>query len=116
MSLGSLYTKYSPVQFPIGPIIVAPYWTDIDLSNGEGSVNYTVLLQSNGSSYIDVVDRFLEEKGIIINSTMILVAQWLNVCHYPAEAGCSALVSIAASLLEFTIMVLGKLVSTSDSY
>ena len=100
MSFVSSYTAYTPQVLPIiGPIIVAPYWTDIDLSNGEGLVNYAVLLQSNGSSYIDVVDRFLEEKGINRRPTMILVAQWLNVCPYPARAGCSASVCRVALLL-----------------
>ena len=96
MSFGSSYTATFPQVLPIfGPIIVAPYWTDIDLSNGEGSVNYTVLLQSNGSSYIDVVDRFLKEREIAISSTMILVAQWFSVCQYPANTGCSASVCMS---------------------
>ena len=92
MSFGSSYRSWSPQILPIGPIIVAPYWTDIDLSNGEGLVNYAVLLQSNGSNYIDMVDRFLNEREIKISSTMILVAQWFSVCQHPANTGCSATV------------------------
>ena len=100
MSFGSSYTAYIPRVLPIGPIIVAPYWTDIDLTNGEGLVNYTVLLQSNGSSYIDMVDRFLKEREIAISSTMILVAQWFSVCQHPANTGCSASVCRATFLVE----------------
>ena len=99
MSFGSSYTSYYSLVLPIDSIIVAPYWTDIDLSIGEGSLNYTVLLQSNGSSYLDMMDRFLEGKGINTSLTMILVVQWLNVCHYGAAAGCSALVSRTTLLL-----------------
>ena len=99
MSFGSSYTAYSPQVLPIDPIIVAPYWTDIDLHNGEGSVNYTVLLQSNGSSYINMVDRFLKEREIAISSTMILVAQWFSVCQHPANTGCSASVCRATLYL-----------------
>ena len=96
MSFGSSYTAYIPQVLPIfGPIIVAPYWTDIDLHNGEGLVNYTVLLQSSGSSYIDVVDGFLKEREIEINSTMILVAQWFSVCQHPPNIGCSATVCMS---------------------
>ena len=99
MSFGSPFTDWSTAELPIDSTIVAPYWADIDLSVGEGLVNYIVLLQSNGSCYIDVVDRFLEEKGINRRPTMILVAQWLNVCPYPATAGCSASVCTTALLL-----------------
>ena len=94
MSFESSYTSAIPRVLPIGHIIVAPYWTDIDLSNGEGLVNYTVL-QSNGSSYIDMVDRFLKEREIAISSTMILVAQWFSVCQDPANTGCSATVCMS---------------------
>lgn len=91
MSFDGGYTAYVPAQLPNGRIIVAPYWTDIDLSGdgGGSSVNYTVFLQSNGSLYINMVDRFLEEKEINMMSTMILVAQWLNVCPFPASPSCS---------------------------
>ena len=96
----SSYTAYAPRVLPIiGRIIVAPYWTDIDLSNGEGLVKYTVLLQSNGSNYIDMVDRFLKEREIAISSTMILVAQWFSVCQHPPNTGCSATVCRTTLLL-----------------
>ena len=79
MSFGSSYTVAIPQVLPIiGPIIVAPYWTDIDLSNGEGLVNYTVLLQSNGSNYIDIMYVYIyhvhvqcETKTISPKSKMI---------------------------------------------
>ena len=46
------------------------------------SMHVTVLLQSNGSNYIDIVDRFLKEREIEISSTMILVAQWMHTTLY----------------------------------
>ena len=119
MSFGSPFTAWSTAELPIDSTIVAPYWADIDLSDGDGLVNYTVLLQSNGSSYIDMVDRFFKEKGIGRTPTMILVAQWLNVCPYPASASCSASVCTTALLLLEVIInyiILGKLLSSSDSY
>ena len=115
MSFGSSYISWFSQILPIGPIIVAPYWTDIDLSNGEGSVNYTVLLQSNGSSYIDMVDRFLNKREIEISTTMIIVAQWFSVCQYLANTGCSASVC-RATLFLVESLFLGKLLSSSDSY
>ena len=82
MSFGSLFINHTPVELPISNIIVSPYWTDINLQEGSGSANYTVLQRSNGMSYIAMVDSFLEQNGVDIESTMILVAQWLDVCPF----------------------------------
>ena len=60
--------------------LIAPYWTDIDLRGGVGNVRYTVYTTENGSSYIDQVNAFLYNQTF--TATMILVAQWIDVCPF----------------------------------
>ena len=62
-------------------VIVVPYGTLIDLSGGIGDVRYTVYTTENGASYIDQVNKFLSNRTADnFNASMLLVAQWINVC------------------------------------
>ena len=82
LSFGNSFNNYNPQRFPYGVYpLIAPYWTDIDLRGGVGNVRYTVYTTENGSSYIDQVNEFLDntENGTF-TATMILVAQWIDVC------------------------------------
>ena len=87
MSFGSSFSSYTPQLFPLysgSPPIIAPYWTDIDLSNGLGNVRYAVYTTDNGAAYIHQVNAFLAnttEADDFIATTM-LVAQWINVYPY----------------------------------
>ena len=84
LSFGSRFTdhEYKPHQrFPYGDYpLIAPYWTDIDLSGGVGDVSYTVYTTENGSSYIDQVNEFLANGTDNFIASMLLVAQWIDVC------------------------------------
>ena len=54
---------------------------------GEGF--YTALTKTDGSSLINEVDEFLTvNKSVIFNATMIVVAQWIDVCPY-GDSFCS---------------------------
>ena len=61
--------------------LIAPYWTGNYLYSGIGNVRYTTYTTENGSSYIDQVNAFLDNtKNETFTATMILVAQWIDVC------------------------------------
>ena len=67
---------FKPQRLPYGVYpFIAPYWADIDLSGGVGSVRYAVYTTENGSSYINQVNEFLNT-----TATMILAVQWIDVC------------------------------------
>ena len=82
LSFGTSFFDYNPQRFPYGGyLLIAPYWADIDLTHGIGNVRYTVYTTENGSSYIDQVNKFLDDtENEMFTATMILVAQWIDVC------------------------------------
>ena len=87
MSFGGSFSNFSPQRFPYGSYpLIAPYWTDIDLSSGIGNVTYTVYTAGsiNGDCYVDLVNKFLanELKTDSFTATSMLVAQWIDVCPY----------------------------------
>ena len=83
LSFGNALLNFYPEKFPLrtSRTLIAPYWTDIDLSGNVGTVNYAVYTTDNGSSTIDQVNKFLAntESGMF-EATTILVAQWIDVC------------------------------------
>ena len=87
MSFGSSFSSYTPQTFPRygSPALIAPYWTDINLNGGVGTVRYTAYTTDmyNGATYINEVNRFLAttEGGNFI-ATSLLVAQWIDVCPF----------------------------------
>ena len=84
LSFGSGFSDYLPQIFPRSgpPPLIAPYWTDIDLSGGVGDVRYTVYTTENGESYIDQVNEFLANETDDFIATTMLVAQWIDVCPF----------------------------------
>ena len=84
LSFGSGFSDYLSQIFPRSgpPPLIAPYWTDIDLSGGVGDVRYTVYTTENGESYIDQVNEFLANETDGFIATTILVAQWIDVCPF----------------------------------
>ena len=84
MSFGSRFSEYIPQRFPYGSYpLIAPYWTDIDLTDGVGRVMYTVYTSERGSDYIELVNEFLANTETdYFTATSILVAQWMDVCPY----------------------------------
>ena len=89
LSFGNSFYDHYPQKFPYlyGDIsLIAPYWTDINLYSDIGNVRYTVYTTENGSSYIDQVNEFLDNtKNETFTATMILVAQWIDVCPFGDE-------------------------------
>lgn len=76
MSLGKKYSKVNPFAddtFPLNTAIIAPYWTDLDLSSGQGAL------------YIDTYSEFDQtEKGAQIFSQFTKdVTRWRNVTFMP---------------------------------
>ena len=84
MSFGGSFSNYSPQRFPYGYYpLIAPYWTDIDLSSGFGNVMYTVYTNESRSDYIELVNEFLANTETDdFTATSMLVAQWIDVCPY----------------------------------
>ena len=97
MSFGNAFSSFVPRRFPhtFFPFpLIAPYWTDIDLSGGVGNVRYTVYTSTteNGESYIDQVNEFLANETDDFIATTLLVAQWIDVCPYD-NSRCSEVIS-----------------------
>ena len=104
LSFGNSFYDYYPQIFPYmyGDYpLIAPYWTDIDLRGGVGDVRYTVYTTESGSSYIDEVNKFLDntENGTF-TATMILVAQWIDVCPYGNENCSEVSIQLALGILQ----------------
>ena len=94
MSFGGNFSNYSPQRFPYGYYpLIAPYWTDIDLSSDVGNVMHSVYTNESESDYIELVNEFLantETNDFI--ATSMLVAQWIDVCPY-GNSQCNEVIS-----------------------
>lgn len=90
MSFGTQYIAYSPRPFPLLEpllLVIAPYWADLTLDDSPlSTLKYTTYTTQNGLSYINQVNEFLADfENETITVTMILVAQWIDVCAYPCN-------------------------------
>ncbi len=91
MSFGGSFTSFSPQIFPVFPIVVAPFWSDVDISNGVGTIRYEVHTGASASSLLTEVNNFIRnETGSQFNGAWMLLAEWYNV---PAFASPTSIVS-----------------------
>ena len=80
MSFADDFPSSTSQSFPYGTSpVIAPYWARNDVV---GDVRYTVYTTENGSSYIDQVNEFLANGTDNFIASMLLVAQWIDVCPY----------------------------------
>ena len=88
--LGSKYNrKNTPSTFPPGVKIIAPYWTDIDLSEGNGSffINEYSEFTNITDSLSDLISNHTSIYGNIADFTpsYMLICTWKDVQPYPAK-------------------------------
>ena len=86
LSFGRSYVDYTPERFPIGEqFLVAPFWADIDVSNGVGDIRYEVHTTSSASSFLtDVSDFISNETRSQFTGHWMLLAEWRDVPQYRA--------------------------------
>ena len=83
ISLGQSYIDYTPETFPISNKVIAPYWTDINLTAKYGQINYIIVTKQSNDSVgsIALVNNFLASNAsVTFNADWILMAQWIEVC------------------------------------
>lgn len=88
--MGSPFTQFSPELFPInGQYLVAPFWADVDIHGGVGSIGYQVY--TSGSAEIDTINSFItNEEGFSFTACWMLVAEWDQVSTFngpPTQVG-----------------------------
>nr|XP_006824448.1 PREDICTED: mucin-4-like [Saccoglossus kowalevskii] len=82
-----------PFPSPAGRVIIAPYWTDIDTSLGDGVLYYKSYIKS--SSIVDVYSKTVLDLSSQhvqqyfnlsdFQSTFVFIATWYKVAPYPAR-------------------------------
>ena len=85
------YTQFSNQLFPVDSrYLVAPFWDDIDISEGVGDISYQVY--STGSPPLDTVNTIIsDEENINFIGHWMIVAEWDGV---PAHQGSLIQVSV----------------------
>ena len=80
MSLGTSFTGYLPVLFPLSSaVVIAPFWDDIVLTD-TGIVEYGIITTL---SVINEVETFLKlNQNVDLKLDWVMVAKWINVCPY----------------------------------
>lgn len=87
-SLGSQFVSFSPQPFPIvGQYLVAPFWSDVDITNGVGTIRYEVHSSTNGgvtpledgTPLQDISEFISNEEDVEFEAEWMLVAEWEEV-------------------------------------
>lgn len=79
------YTGYTPFLFNEGTTLplVAPFFADIDISNGVGQINYEVHTDDISDSLLSQVNSLINDHaGTEFNGRWMLVATWDQVPPY----------------------------------
>ena len=80
-----MYTDYSPFLFHenISYFLVAPFFTDIDISQGVGQIDYEIHTEITSLSLLSEVSLLINEHvQTDFNGEWLLVATWDNVPPY----------------------------------
>ena len=85
ITFGYPYASYIPKQFPISQSlsIVAPFWSDVDISDGIGNIYYHVYAETQSP----LIARANEELALftgefMINTTWLMVVTWDGVPQF----------------------------------
>ena len=88
ISFSRPFPYHSPHLFPgssFYSFLVAPFWTDNDISNGVGLVSYQV--HDGTTESLNWVSSFISQRQQIrFNGNWMLVAEWRNVPKYLGDA------------------------------
>lgn len=84
ISFGNSYNPFSNSRFPIsGRYLVAPYWDDIDIRNGNGRISYEV---HESGFYLNQVSTFVARKRPSkFKGTWMVVIFYDAVHPYPSS-------------------------------
>ena len=85
MSFGRPFPYHSPNLFPgtsFYNYLVAPFWTDADITNGVGKVSYQVHDNNQSESLSWVSTYISQQQQINFSGTWMLVAEWKDVPEY----------------------------------
>ena len=90
-SFGIPYTAFSPRLFPVdGWYLAAPFWSDVDITNGVGRIRYEVHSSTNGgvtpgTPLQDISDFISNEEDVVFEAEWMLVAEWEDVPAFGAS-------------------------------
>ncbi len=96
---------FAATYFPT--YIVAPFWTDIDTSTGDGQVNYEVFDSAVSSSTVKLeeVSSFVSAKeGTEFSGSWMLVAEWSKVQEYHVDGAVSRFVKYLRNCLSISLL------------
>ncbi len=83
LSFGRNFTESSPELFPGPDFLVAPFWADLDISNGVGSISYEVHTETDDTTLLADVSNFIRNiTGSQFGGRWMLLAEWRNAPQY----------------------------------
>ncbi len=85
---GRSYPNHSPYIFPgsrFQNYLVAPFWSDNDITRGVSEVSYQVYNNSQSESLFWVSTYISQQEHINFSGTWMLIAEWKNVPEYRRE-------------------------------
>lgn len=99
-----MFTNYETFEFPGGGhvILVAPFFSDIDISYGTGRIRYEVhTLKSSEAIFSDINMIINDQMKTEFSGTWLLLAEWRNV---PKFAGLQFIVRFSIHLACMAIL------------
>lgn len=82
LSFNRSFQSHTPHFFPLANYLVAPFWADIDITNGVGEVSYEVNDDSQSESLSWVSTYISQQQQINFTGTWMLLAKWKDVPKY----------------------------------
>ena len=74
--------------------VVAPFFTDIDISEGIGQINYETHTRSSSESILNLVNSIINKQTETeFNGNWLLVATWDNVPQFGGDYNIVSIVS-----------------------
>ena len=90
-SFDTPYTSFIPRLYPVdGRYLAAPFWSDVDITNGVGTIRYEVhscadATIENGTPLQNISDFISNEEDVVFEAEWMLVAEWDDVPAYAAS-------------------------------
>jgi len=85
ISFGRSFKSHSPHLFPETDFynyLVAPFWSDNDITNGVGEVSYQTYNNSQSEALTYVSTYIKQQHQVNFSGTWMLIAEWKNVPQY----------------------------------
>lgn len=88
LSFGRPFPQHSPHFFSEASFydyLVAPFWSDNDITGGVGEVSYQVHEDNQSESLSWISTYISQQQQINFNGNWMLIAEWTNVPEYLRE-------------------------------